>query len=110
MRKVLLFLLLVLAGLGTRGECPIIPVPKYYHSAGMEIALPKQGYIVIAPDAEEAIVYAAERFKTVFARITSRNYDVVREIPHNAKLIYAVCKFFNKKSVQIVKADSHISD
>ncbi len=25
-------------------------------------------------------------------------------------LIHAVCKFFNKKSVQIVKADSHISD
>lgn len=24
--------------------------------------------------------------------------------------IYAVCKFFNKKSVQIVEADSHISD
>ena len=23
---------------------------------------------------------------------------------------HAVCKFFNKKSVQIVKADSHISD
>lgn len=88
MRKVLLFLLLVLIGLETRGECPIVPVPKYYHSAGMEIALPKQGYIVIAPDAEETIVYAAERFQTVFARITGRNYDVVREIPHNAKLIF----------------------
>ena len=25
-------------------------------------------------------------------------------------IIYAVCKFFNKKSVQIVEADSHISD
>ena len=25
-------------------------------------------------------------------------------------IINAVCKFFNKKSVQIVKADSHISD
>lgn len=25
-------------------------------------------------------------------------------------LIHAVCKFFNKKSVQIVEADSHISD
>lgn len=24
--------------------------------------------------------------------------------------IHAVCKFFNKKSVQIVEADSHISD
>ena len=26
------------------------------------------------------------------------------------KNINAVCKFFNKKSVQIVEADSHISD
>ena len=25
-------------------------------------------------------------------------------------IYYAVCKFFNKKSVQIVEADSHISD
>ena len=26
------------------------------------------------------------------------------------KITYAECKFFNKKSVQIVEADSHISD
>ena len=40
---------------------------------------------------------------------------VGKEKPYNGMcvtsfLLNAVCKFFNKKSVQIVKADSHISD
>ena len=42
-----------------------------------------------------------------FAFYNSDNNDYL--IPTSIR-INAVCKFFNKKSVQIVEADSHISD
>ena len=34
---------------------------------------------------------------------------MLKDIEYIQLLLYAVCKFFNKKSVQIVEANSHIS-
>ena len=50
--------------------------------------------------------------KHLFEAMDTSARDIILKSPTGSgkTIIHAECKFFNKKSVQIVEADSHISD